>query len=115
MKAPAWAAVLLFVAGAGATDHKLPPWREHSRMGQDLYRENCAVCHDIDKDQKQTRKIGPSLNHLFKNEKLPLSGGKPTRDFVVVKIKFGGQLMPAFIKKMNDAQINALIAYLESK
>ena len=76
---------------ATAADIPALPW-EKSRMniGRDLFRENCAVCHDIDKDRKHTRKIGPSLNHLFKNEKLPLSHGKPNRPYVVIRIKFGG-------------------------
>jgi mono/diheme cytochrome c family protein len=62
-----------------------------------------------------SRKLGPSLNHLFKNEKLPLSHGKPSRQYVIVRVKFGGALMPAFGKKLNDAQINTLIDYIESK
>jgi mono/diheme cytochrome c family protein len=84
-------------------------------MGEALYRENCTVCHDIDKDQKATRKIGPSLNHLFKNPRLPLSKSRPSRDYVKVRIQYGGQIMPAFMKRMNDEQIAALLAYLESK
>lgn len=114
--------LLLAVAGAilaadRAADRKAPPWEKRSvvSQGEDLYRENCIVCHDIDKDQKQTRKPGPSLNRLFKNEKLPLTGGKPSRDYVVVKIKFGGQIMPPFIKRLTDPEINKLVAYLESK
>ena len=101
--------------GAGR-DVKQPPW-ETSRLlaGRDLYRENCAVCHDVDKDQKHTRKLGPSLNHLFKNEKLPLSHGKPSRPYVTVRIKFGGMLMPAFGKSLSQAQIDTLIDYLDSK
>ena len=48
-------------------------------IGRDLYRENCAVCHDIEKDKAHSHKFGPSLNHLFKNETLPMSHGKPSR------------------------------------
>ena len=90
-----YAALLLCLASnLTAADTKVPPW-ETSRLsiGRDLFRENCAVCHDIDKDQKHTRKLGPSLNHLFINEKLPLSHGKPSRPYVVIRIKFGGALM----------------------
>jgi mono/diheme cytochrome c family protein len=92
------------------------PW-DQSRLaiGRDLYRENCAVCHDIDKDKFHSRKLGPSLNHLFKNEKLPLSHGKPSRQYVTIRIKFGGTLMPAFGKRLNDSDINILIDYIASK
>lgn len=109
--------LLLFVLALTAygTDRKAPPWEKRSALsqGEDLYRENCAVCHDV--DQPKSKKPGPSLHHLFKNEKLPLSGGKPSREYVVVKIKFGGQLMPPFLKRMNDAEIGALVDYLETK
>jgi mono/diheme cytochrome c family protein len=99
-----------------AADIKAPPWETpHLVIGRDLYRENCAVCHDIDKDQRHTRKIGPSLNHLFKNPKLPLSHGKPNRQYVTVRIKFGGAIMPAFAKKLNDSEINTLVDYIASK
>ncbi len=110
---------VLLMAAAGvlsAADLKTLPWEKSPlTAGRDLFRENCAVCHDIDKDQKHTRKFGPSLNHLFKNEKLPLSHGKPSRPYVVVRIKFGGALMPAFRKTLSDPEINTLIDYIASK
>ena len=101
------------LAAAALATKKAPPWEKSAVAGLDLYRAHCAVCHDL--DQPKTKKPGPSLHRLFKNEKLPLTGGKPSRDYVVVKIKFGGQLMPPFVKKMTDAEIAALVDYLESK
>jgi mono/diheme cytochrome c family protein len=110
---------LLFVAvvaNLSAAEIKSPPWEKSPLIaGRDLFRENCAVCHDIDKDQKHTRKVGPSLNHLFKNEKLPLSHAKPSRPYVVVRIKFGGTLMPAFRTLLSDPEIDTLIDYIASK
>ncbi len=113
-----WLCFLLASTAAFAADKPAPPWEKPQTAflsGQQLFRENCAVCHDIDKDQKSTRKIGPSLNHLFKNPRLPLSKSKPNRAYVVVRIQYGGAVMPAFMKKMNDEQMAMLIAYLESK
>jgi len=107
--------VLGFAVSLSAAEIQSPPWeKSSSSAGRDLYRENCAVCHDIDKDQKHTRKFGPSLNHLFKNERLPLSHGKPTRQYVMIRIKFGGALMPAFSKQLSDSQIATLMDYLAS-
>ena len=104
-----WVFALLFATSP-------PPWEKSKLIeGRDLYRQNCAVCHDIDKDKAHSHKLGPSLNHLFKNEKLPLSNGKPSRQYVAVRVKFGGALMPAFDKKLNDTQINILIDYIESR
>ena len=107
---------LALLAASAVAEKKSLPWERPgavTELGRDLYREHCVVCHDVDKSK--TKKPGPTLHRLFKNEKLPLTGGKPSRDYVVVKIKFGGQLMPPFVKKMNDAEIAALVAYLETK
>jgi mono/diheme cytochrome c family protein len=101
---------------AAAADIKPPPWETPPLViGRDLFRENCAVCHDIDKDQRRTRKLGPSLNHLFKNEKLPLSHAKPSRQYVAIRIRFGGPIMPAFAKRLTPSEIDTLIGYLASK
>ncbi len=111
-----WALLIVFVAGLSGAEIKSPPWEESQLVaGRDLFRENCTVCHDIDKDQKHTRKFGPSLNHLFRNEKLPLSHGKPSRPYVTLRIKFGGALMPAFRTQLSDSEINTLINYIASK
>lgn len=110
--------ILIFPLVLLAGEQTSPPWEKPeavTRLGEALYRENCTVCHDVDKDQKATRKIGPSLNHMFKNPRLPLSKSRPSHDYVKVRIQYGGQIMPAFMKRMNDEQIAALLAYLESK
>lgn len=109
--------VLSLAVGLNAAELKALPWEKTSPLavGRDLYRANCAVCHDIDKDKKHSHKLGPSLNHLFKNERLPLSHGRPSRQYVAIRVKFGGPLMPAFAKRMNDAEINSLMDYIASK
>ena len=110
------AGALGFTSMLTGADIQAPPWdKSRLSVGSDLFRENCAVCHDIDKDQKHTRKLGPSLNRLFKSEKLPLSRGKPTRPYVVIRIKFGGALMPAFRNFLNQPEIDTLVDYLASK
>jgi mono/diheme cytochrome c family protein len=97
-----------------AAGRQPPPWEKNPlRAGQALYRENCAVCHDLDK-QKST-KFGPSFYRLFEGEKMPLSHAKVSREYIKVRIKFGGQLMPAFRQKLSEAEIDLLIDYLASK
>jgi mono/diheme cytochrome c family protein len=111
-----WLLVLVLAASLSAADIQRPPWEKSNfNIGRDIFRENCVVCHDIDKDQKHTRKFGPSLNHLFKNEKMPLSHAKPNRQYVTIRIKFGGALMPAFAKQLSDPEIAILIDYIASK
>jgi mono/diheme cytochrome c family protein len=106
--------LLCFAALLQAADAKAPPWeKQNAAIGRDLFRENCVVCHDIDKDPKHTRKFGPSLRHVFRNERMPLSHAKPSRQYVIVRIKFGGALMPAFKSKLSDAEIAQLVDWLE--
>jgi len=110
-----WLLLVGFAVSLSAADIQAPPWeKSNSAMGRDLYRARCAVCHDIDKDQKHTKKFGPSLNHLFQNERMPLSHAKPSRQYVTVRIKFGGMLMPAFAKQLSDPEIATLIDYIAS-
>ena len=80
--------------------------------GRDLYRENCIVCHDIDK--AETRKIGPSMFRLFQNEKLPFSGGTPSEEYVNFKIQLGGDVMPAFTGRLTPQQIDLIVDYIKS-
>jgi mono/diheme cytochrome c family protein len=113
-----WLCGLLLAFTVRAADKPAPPWEKSSEVslaGQNLFRENCAVCHDIDKDIRGSRKIGPSLRHLFKNPKLPLSKGKPSRAYVIVRVQYGGPVMPAFRTRIDNAQMDALLAYLEGK
>ncbi len=105
---------LLFAAMLAGADRRPLPWeRNHLRIGQALYRENCVVCHDI--DRPQSKKYGPSFYQLFKREKMPLSSMKPSREYIKVRIKFGGTLMPAFRQWLNDREIDTLIDYIASK
>ena len=109
MKGLSW--LLLVAALLPAAD---PPWeRKRLLVGQALYRENCVVCHDI--DRPQSKKPGPSFYQLFKREKMPIAGMKPNRDYIKVRVKFGGPLMPAFGKTLSDSEINTLIDYVASR
>ena len=97
-----------------AAERKQLPWeKNHLRIGQALYRENCVVCHDI--DVVQSRKLGPGFYQLFKREKMPVSNAKPSREYIKVRVKFGGPLMPAFRQWLSEAQIDTLIDYIASK
>ena len=90
------------------------PWEKNPLLaGQALYRENCAVCHDI--DRARSKKPGPSFYQLFQREKMPLGNMKPNREYIKVRVKFGGPLMPAFRGTLTDAEIDTLIDYMASK
>ena len=106
------AATLLDFPGSAADRPKIPWEKNPQRAGQALYRENCVVCHDI--DIAQSRKLGPSFFQLFQREKMPLGNMKPNRDYIKVRVKFGGPLMPAFRQSLNERQIDTLIDYIAS-
>jgi mono/diheme cytochrome c family protein len=90
------------------------PWNKNPlRIGQMLYRENCVVCHDV--DAENSKKLGPSFYHLFQREQMPRTKMKPSRSYVAAKIRAGGNVMPAFSRKLTASEINALIDYLEFK
>ena len=108
------AATSLVVASLVAADRRPVPWeRNHLLIGQALYRENCVVCHDI--DRQQSKKLGPSFFQLFQRTQMPIAKMKPGRDYIKVRIKFGGPLMPAFRQWLTDRDIDTLIDYIASK
>jgi cytochrome c5 len=78
--------------------------------GQDLFTANCSGCHFA--DRKDT-KVGPGLQGLFKNLKLPKSGRATSEKNVRETIVNGREKMPPF-KHLKDDQINAIIDYLKS-
>ncbi len=98
---------------SAADQHQVPWEKNRLRIGQAIYRENCVVCHDIDKPQ--SKKLGPSFYQLFKRDRMPLSKAKPNREYIKVRVKFGGPLMPAFRQWLTESDIDTLIDYMASK
>jgi mono/diheme cytochrome c family protein len=105
---------MILIAAAWAADTRSIPWeRNHLRVGQALFRDNCVVCHEI--DRPQAKKLGPNFYQLFKREKMPIAGMKPNRDYIKVRVKFGGALMPAFGKYLTEGEIDTIIDYIQSR
>ena len=108
------ALVLAFAATLSAGDRRLPPWeKNHLRIGQALYRENCAVCHDI--DRAQSKKFGPSFYQLFRRPQMPIAKVKPNREYIKLRIKFGGALMPSFRGWLSERDMDCVIDYIASQ
>src|SRR5260370_40693685 len=77
--------------------------------GKEVF-EQCAVCHNVDTDEK---KIGPSLKGLFKHDKLK-SGKKVTDETVKAVINAGGNGMPAYADLLSEAEKANVLAYLKT-
>jgi len=77
--------------------------------GKEVF-EQCAVCHNVDTDEK---KIGPSLKGLFKRDKLK-NGKKVTDENVRAVINAGGNGMPAYSDMLSDEEKADVIAYLHT-
>ena len=108
------AAALAAAANLVAAGRRPVPWeRNHLLIGQALYRENCVVCHDI--DRQQSKKPGPSFYQLFQRTQMPIAKMKPSREYIKVRVKFGGALMPAFRQWLTDREMDTLIDYIASK
>jgi len=114
MRLALWVLGFALAAALSGAESGSIPWEKNPlRIGQALYRENCVVCHDI--DRQKSRKLGPSFYQLFRRDKMPIAQMKPNRDYIRVRIQFGGALMPAFRKTLTDREINLLIDYMASK
>jgi cytochrome c2 len=77
--------------------------------GKEVF-EQCAVCHNVDTDEK---KVGPSLKGLFKRDKLK-NGSKVTDQSVLAVINKGGNGMPSYAELLSDQEKADVIAYLHT-
>jgi mono/diheme cytochrome c family protein len=110
-------ALSILAFSLSAADRQPPPW-EKNRLasGLALYRTNCVVCHDIDRPATESKKLGPSFYQLFRQDKMPLSGVKPTRDYIKTVMQAGfPPIMPSFAGTLNDSEIDLLLDYIQSK
>jgi len=65
---------------------------------QNLYKKKCKMCHSLDK-----KKTGPA----FKDMNTDPAALKET-------ISNGRKLMPKFSKKLNEEEIDAMVAFIKS-
>ena len=110
-------ALSMLAFALSASDKKALPW-EKNRLasGLALYRANCVVCHDIDRPPAESKKLGPSFYQLFRQDKMPLSGVKPSRDYIKTVMQAGfPPIMPAFATTLNDSEIDLILDYIQSK
>ena len=86
---------------------------EKARKGKEIFNDRCHICHDV--DSERVKPLGPTLNGLYKREKLAV--GKPVTDANVKEvIKMGPTPgMPAFRYTLSDPEIDDLIEFLKTK
>jgi mono/diheme cytochrome c family protein len=105
--------VLLALAGCSAERRKsdaelgLTPTQA---LGRHVFDANCARCHE---PYSSHGLHGPSLRNLYKKQWLP-SGMPANDDRITEVIERGKAKMPAFGGTLNDAQVDALLAYLKT-
>jgi cytochrome c len=86
-----------------------PAAKGDAAKGKEAF-EQCAVCHNVDNDEK---KMGPSLKGLFKRAKL--GNGKTVNDAnVLAQINAGGNGMPGYADMLSDDDKANIIAYLHT-
>jgi len=104
---------LLLLAGCRPA---LPPSMPLSELtkeemnGYHVYQADCARCHHAN-DERSLH--GPGLQGLFKQKYLP-SGAPANDDRVTDVILHGHGMMPAFGNKMDEQELNDLLAYLHT-
>ena len=84
---------------------------ESAQRGQELFDLHCALCHEG--STPDLKKQPPRLDHLFAAKQLP--SGAPATDAQVRKtIVEGLRTMPAFDKRLNEQELDDLVAYLHT-
>lgn len=85
----------------------LNPQQSH---GHDVFQARCAACHY---DRKDASLHGPALIGVFKKPALP-SGAASTDERVTTTIVHGHGLMPAMGDKLDQQDIDDVLAYLHT-
>jgi len=100
-------ACLAGLAGAllGGCDKLFP----HRAPGEQLYVDNCADCHGLDGRGNTVREMGQPFADLTA-EASKFGTDDASVANAIREGSFG--LMPSFQQKLNDQQIEALVAYL---
>ena len=85
--------------------------KEEEDQAYTLYKVRCALCHYIERPEA---KFAPSLQGLFKKEKL--TNGKPVNDQTVAEwIADGSQNMPGFRYTLNQKEIQQIVSYIKGE
>lgn len=94
---------------AGGQKGKSASAKGDAAKGKETF-EQCALCHSVDSPEK---KVGPSLQGLFKHK--TLQNGKPVNDAnVLAQINNGGNGMPAYGDQLSADEKANLLAYLHT-
>jgi mono/diheme cytochrome c family protein len=79
--------------------------------GRRIYDNECLRCHE----PYSTRgKKGPGLKGMFKNKYLSESGRPANDETVTDIIRLGRKDMPGFSQKLNDQDMQELLAYMHT-
>ena len=107
---------LALVAIAAVGCHSYPPpvpldqLNPEQAAGHAVYQTRCAQCHY---DRVDQGKNGPSLVAIFKKPSLH-SGAAATDERVTNTVLHGHGLMPALGDRIDDEQVQQLLAYLHT-
>lgn len=107
----AFAAGLLGLVCGLAGCHSADSLTPQQADGKHLYEVRCAHCHR-DNDL-MLKKVPPDLHHVFASGELP-SGAPATDKNVEMVVLNGKGMMPPFNGRFDQAQMNALLAYLHT-
>jgi cytochrome c2 len=102
-------ALFLFAGLAAAQEKKAKGKGGDADKGKETF-EQCGACHVTDSPEK---KMGPSLQGLFKKDKLA-NGKAATEANVKAIINAGGNGMPAYADLLSDEEKADLMAYLKT-
>lgn len=105
----------LTLAGVSGCN-RLPPSKPLNELtpeeaaGRRVFLDECSRCHYPDSERALN---GPGLEGLFRRPYLP-SGGIASDSRVIEVIERGRNMMPAFGNRLDEEQLEALMAYLHT-
>ena len=81
--------------------------------GKAVFETNCAICHEA---TSEATKVGPGLKEWFKKPPHEFNGKQHTHNEATLReqVKMGSSSMPPMESLVPDADLNDLVAYIQT-
>lgn len=106
-----FAGIAIFLAAGLSGCRSAPKLTPEQAQGKHVYDVGCAHCHE--ENDLHLKKVPPNLHGVLSRKTLP--DGEPATDAEVVRVLMTGKgMMLSFTYQLNQAQMDALLAYLHT-
>jgi len=105
--------LLAFCASSVSAQNQGQAAKGDAAKGTAVFETNCAICHEA---TSEATKVGPGLKEWFKKPPHEFNGKQHTHNEETLReqVKKGSSSMPPMESLVSDADLNDLVAYIQT-